>query len=132
MLHAYCLSTMSEHRELKRVVGIALDASPKVTGRKGGSEDMLALEVHEWTPELEAQVKDLREKFDILDPTRVIKSVSSTDEYPAPAESAEARRKKAQAESVARARKAKKLLRQQNRAWRVELKTRAPKARDLL
>jgi hypothetical protein len=80
MLHAYCLFTLSEHRQLKRAIGLGFDASPKVTGREGGSEDMLALEVHEWTPTVEAQVKELREKFDVMDPKRVIKSVVGTDE----------------------------------------------------
>jgi hypothetical protein len=36
MLRAYCLHTYSQNRQLKRVVGIAVDASPRVTGRQGG------------------------------------------------------------------------------------------------
>src|SRR5262249_2098778 len=83
ILHAYCLHTLYENRGLKRAVGIGLDASSKVTGRKGGSEDMLALEVTEWTPELEQQARDLRKKFDVMKPERVVKSQIGTDEYPA-------------------------------------------------
>jgi hypothetical protein len=38
MLRAYCAVTLYDHRELKRMVGIAVDASSCVTGREGGSE----------------------------------------------------------------------------------------------
>lgn len=85
ILHAYCLHTLHGNRGLKRAVGIGLDASSKVTGRKGGSEDMLALEVNEWTPELEQQARDLTAKFDVMRPDRVVKSQIGTDEYPASA-----------------------------------------------
>lgn len=81
-LHAYCLNVMSEDRHLKRVVGIALDASSKVTGRKGGSEDLIALEIPKWTPELDKQAAELKEQFDILSPERVRYSKISDQEYP--------------------------------------------------
>jgi hypothetical protein len=121
ILHAYCLCTLSENRQLTRVIGLGFDASPKVTGRSGGSEDMLALEVHEWTVELEAQVKDLRKKFDVMDPNRVVKSVMSTDEYPAPSRLAKME-KRARSDTEMVERRAQKLLRQQDRAWREKQK----------
>jgi nitrous oxidase accessory protein NosD len=45
LLHGYCLNMLRENRTLKRAVGIDIDASSKVTGCKGGSEDFYALEV---------------------------------------------------------------------------------------
>jgi hypothetical protein len=84
ILHAYCLHTLNENRTLKRALGIAFDASSKVTGREGGSEDLLALEVTEWTPALEQQARELREKFDIMRLERVVKGLTGTDEYPSP------------------------------------------------
>jgi hypothetical protein len=82
ILHAYCLHTLYEHRGVTRVVGIALDASPKVTGRRGGSEDLIGLEVFNWTSEIEREVQELKERFDIMKPGRPIKSYLSTDEFP--------------------------------------------------
>jgi hypothetical protein len=82
MLHAYCLHVLSDNRHLKRVVGIGFDASVTVTGRKGGSEDLLALEVTKWTDELEEQTRELSEKFDIMKPERIKRGVISTQEYP--------------------------------------------------
>ena len=35
MLQAYCLNVFSKNRHLKRLVGIAVDASHEVTGRQG-------------------------------------------------------------------------------------------------
>ena len=122
MLHAYCLFTLSENRQLERAIGLGFDASPKVTGRKGGSEDMLALEVPEWTPGIEAQVKELREKFDVMDPKRVVKSAVSTDEYPAPASPTKRDTKRLPNEAEVANRRTKKLLREQDRAWREKQK----------
>lgn len=82
MLHAYCLHMLHENRGLKRALGIGIDASSKVTGRQGGSEDMLALEVETWTPALENQVAELRETFDIMRPENVQKGYAATDEFP--------------------------------------------------
>jgi hypothetical protein len=86
MLHAYCLRVFSDNRHLKRVVGIGFDASSTVTGRKGGSEDLLALEVSKWTEELEEQARELSEKFDIMKPERIKRGVISAQEYPAAAQ----------------------------------------------
>jgi hypothetical protein len=85
MLHAYCLDALSKNRETRRAVGIAIDASSRVTGRKGGSEDILALEVKEWTPELEEDLRAVREKFDIMRPERIRRGEASVEEYPTPA-----------------------------------------------
>jgi hypothetical protein len=82
ILHAYCLRVLHENRTLQRALGVAFDASPKVTGRTGGSEDILALEVPEWTTVLEEQTRELTKKFDIMDPARVVLSVTGIDEYP--------------------------------------------------
>jgi len=67
---------------VKRAVGIAIDASSRVTGRKGGSEDILALKVDERTPELEEDLRAAREKFDIMRPERIRRGATSVDEYP--------------------------------------------------
>jgi hypothetical protein len=82
MLHGYCLSMLQGNRDLKRAVGIGIDASPKVTGRTGGSEDFYALEVDAWTPELDKQADELRKGFDLLKSENVSHSTGSVDEFP--------------------------------------------------
>jgi hypothetical protein len=82
MLHAYCLDALSKNRQVKGAVGIAIDASSRVTGRKGGSEDLLALEVEKWTPSLEKTLREEREKFEIMRPDRVRRRAASVEEYP--------------------------------------------------
>jgi hypothetical protein len=82
MLHAYCLNALSENRQIKRAIGIAIDASSRVTGRKGGSEDLLALDIEQWTPCLEEDLREARKKFDIMRPDRVKRGVASVEEYP--------------------------------------------------
>jgi hypothetical protein len=83
MLEAYCATAMYKRRDLKRMVGVALDASSRVTGRQGGSEDLLALEIEEWTPELEKQVEASRTHYDILDERRLRTARVHYDEFPA-------------------------------------------------
>lgn len=71
MLHAYCRVALMQHRNAKRIVGIALDASPKLTKRRGSSEDIMFLEVSEWTDELIADTRDIQKKADILLPSKL-------------------------------------------------------------
>src|SRR6202040_388734 len=66
MLHGYCLSMLQGNRNLRRAVGIGIDASSKVTGRNGGSEDFYALEVDAWTPELDQQAEELKKDLGLL------------------------------------------------------------------
>jgi hypothetical protein len=71
-----------ENPTLKRAIGIGVDASSKVTGREGGSEDFYALEVPAWTPELEKRANDLKEEFGLLKPENVTHAARSADEFP--------------------------------------------------
>lgn len=80
MLQNYCLTFLHENRNFKKMLGIAMDASRQ--GRKGGSEDMLAVQVDEWTPELEASVAKARAQYEILQPDRLVKSGLSVQEFP--------------------------------------------------
>ena len=68
MLETYCYVALYENRQFKRMVGVATDASSRMTGRKGGSEDLIAIEIEEWTPELEQQIQERRQWFDVLNP----------------------------------------------------------------
>ena len=82
MLQGYCLNMLQDNRALKRAVGIGIDASSKVTGRKGGSEDFYALEVTAWTPELEKRAQELKVDFCLLKPDNVTHADASVDEFP--------------------------------------------------
>lgn len=81
LLQTYCLSVLFEHRDIKTAIGIAFDAAKEVTGRQGSSEEIMAIEVSEWTDELEKQLVQDRENFGILKPDRKYYNMS-TDEYP--------------------------------------------------
>ena len=77
MLEAYCFVLLSEQRQLKTAVGIAIDASSMKTGQVGGSEDLMAIRVDEWTDELLSQVAEVKERYDILRSERLIKGYIS-------------------------------------------------------
>jgi hypothetical protein len=82
MLRGYCLSMLQGNRNLKRAVGIGIDASSKVTGRTGGSEDFYALEVDAWTPELDKQAEELKKELGLSKPENVTHSTASVNEFP--------------------------------------------------
>jgi hypothetical protein len=82
MLRGYGLNMLKDNRTLKRAIGIGIDASSKVTGRTGGSEDFYALEVDVWTPELEKLAEELKEDFGLLKPDNVTRATASVDEFP--------------------------------------------------
>jgi hypothetical protein len=83
MLQAYALNMLRDNRTLKRAIGIGIDASSKVTGREGGTEDFYAQEVDAWTPELEKFAQELKEAFGLLKPENVTHATASVDEFPA-------------------------------------------------
>ncbi len=88
LLEVYCLHILRNHRDLKRAVGIAMDASPKVTGRVGGSHDLIALEIDKWTSAQEQRVRELEQKFDVMRAGRVVESRLEADEFRRPADEA--------------------------------------------
>jgi hypothetical protein len=89
-----------------------------MTGRKGGTEDVLAIEVTEWTPVLEQQARELREKFDVMDPERVEKSLKGADEYPEPSSSQNPLRQQQLELDRAKIRRERKKITQADRDWR--------------
>ena len=82
LLQGYCLNMLSDNRMLKRAVGIGIDASSKVTGRPGGSEDFYAIEVSEWTPELHGLANSLKQELGLLQLGNVTHGVAAVDEFP--------------------------------------------------
>jgi hypothetical protein len=82
MLEAYSLVVLHENRHLNTVVAIGMDAHSSQTGRKGGSEDLFAMRIDEWTDELVASALKAKEHYDILRQDRLIKRKLSRDEYP--------------------------------------------------
>lgn len=82
LLRAYCEVAMFRHRNLKRMVGIATDAPSKMTGKHGGSEDLMLVEISEWTVELEKEVSALAKKVGILVPARLRKRHQHYQEFP--------------------------------------------------
>lgn len=82
LLRAYCEVAMFNHRNLKRMVGIALDAPSVMTGTPGGSEDLMLVEIDEWTRNLEDEVSSLAKKAGILNPARLRKRHQHFQEFP--------------------------------------------------
>lgn len=81
-LRAYCEVALYDHRNFKRMLGIAVDASERVTGVKGGSEDLMLVEILEWTQEKEQEIERLRKGAEILVPGRLRRSKIGSAEYP--------------------------------------------------
>lgn len=86
MLRGYCLKMLQDNRNLKRAVGIGIDASSKVTGRTGGSEDFYAMQIDTWSPELDKQTEELKKDFGLLKSENVTHGTVSVDEFPRVAE----------------------------------------------
>lgn len=82
MLHGYCLNMLRDSRALKRAIGIGIDASSKVTGRNGGSEDFYAIEVDAWTPELDKLAQEVKKDLGLLKPENATHTATGVDEFP--------------------------------------------------
>lgn len=83
MLEAYCWNVLMDNRHLDTAVGIAMDASSLHTGRApGGSEDLMAVHVDEWSNAMIDHAKELRERFDVLRKGRLEQFGGRQYEYP--------------------------------------------------
>lgn len=81
-LHAYCLVALYENRGLSRMLGIALDGPMSLSGRQGGSEDLMLFEVTEWTADLENDAVRMKADLEILVADRLRAGRATTYEYP--------------------------------------------------
>jgi len=78
-LEACCLVTKLKFPEAQDIVGIATEPS---FDRKGRSEDALYFDAREWTPEMEAEARELQEKLGLLENPTMYRV--RDDEYPIP------------------------------------------------
>jgi hypothetical protein len=84
MLEVYCAAILYDHRNLKRMVGVAVDAPSSQAGEVGGSEDLMLYQIEDWTPDLERSVEQSRAHFDVMQADRIKMSRLQVQEYPAP------------------------------------------------
>jgi hypothetical protein len=82
MLKSYCVVLLSEQRQIKTAIGIAVDAHWTQTGRVGGSEDLMAIQVDDWNEEMLAAAAGAKEHYSVLQTDRLITSHLSREEYP--------------------------------------------------
>jgi hypothetical protein len=80
-LHAYAMGIMNKYRYLKRIIGIASEP-PLANYRRESSEDMIILEIPEWTLELEQEAVHLCQQFNIVQEGRYQERHIHDQEYP--------------------------------------------------
>jgi hypothetical protein len=82
ILHGYCMNVFEKFNDIDFAVGIAVDIPSAATGRRGGSEDLLAIPKEFMTEEMAALAKKFREEVGILDEKSMIERRYSAQEYP--------------------------------------------------
>ncbi len=82
MLQTYCYNLFDMRSDLETVVGIAVDASEKVTGRPGGSEDLLVVAKPEWTVEFKDQFERARKHYGLKPSSELRTRHARHDEFP--------------------------------------------------
>lgn len=78
MLLAYCKVAKLLAKDAKYIVGIATE--PLDT--KGATEDLVALDVNEWTPEMQNEAEGLQKEFSLFLDTNIQKTEGRVKEYP--------------------------------------------------
>ncbi len=82
MLEVYCYNLFDMRPDLESVVGIAVDASEKVTGRAGGSEDLIALGKPDWSKEEVEWFNEGKSKYDLKQQKSLVKRKVTGHEFP--------------------------------------------------
>lgn len=79
LLETYCMAALFENRGLKQVVGVAAD---KPGSTRSMPEELIAVAVDEWTPELVRDLSERRAEYGILDPKTMVHRRVTDSEYP--------------------------------------------------
>ncbi len=82
MLAAYCYFHANRHRHIERMIGIALEPPPKITGDIGMSEELLMVEVKEWNDELVKNTEKGAALFRIGEPGNTREKQATEREFP--------------------------------------------------
>lgn len=82
ILATYAYAILRRQKQLKRAIGIAMEGPGGASVEHGSSEDLVMIEVDEWTEELTQEIIDREELHDVMRENRVKYSNISTQEYP--------------------------------------------------
>jgi len=82
ILETYCMRAFRQMLGADYAVGVAIDASPAVSGVEGGSEDLVALAKPDWTPETLKQFRAACDAYDIKPNRPLKKRYVSDTEFP--------------------------------------------------
>jgi len=91
ILESYCFVLLAQNKHLNTAVGIAFDAHSSQTGRRGGSEDLFAMRIDNWTDDMMARAAEAQEHYDLLREDRLAKHEVSDNEHPILEEKADER-----------------------------------------
>jgi hypothetical protein len=78
MLLAYCKVAKLKTSSAKNIVGVAMEPP----GTHGGSEDLITLEVDEWTSEMEQEARLLQKECSLFLEENIQRFEGRTEEYP--------------------------------------------------
>jgi hypothetical protein len=83
MLYAYAMALKSDYREIPRVIGIGVEP-PRFNPATSISQDLLMVEIDEWTDLHQQEADDLRNTLGIMNPRTLRQGRFRTQEYPDP------------------------------------------------
>uniref|UniRef100_UPI003F9E40C0 hypothetical protein n=1 Tax=Rhodoblastus sp. TaxID=1962975 RepID=UPI003F9E40C0 len=82
MLEVYCFDILDQINAVEQVVGIAVDAAQEVSGRSGGSEELMALDRSSLIGDYKAWLEEAREALEITPLSDTSQRWVTTTEYP--------------------------------------------------
>ncbi|WP_299884901.1 hypothetical protein [uncultured Ruegeria sp.] len=82
ILATYAYAILRRNKHLKRAIGVAMEGPNSTDHREGSSEDLLMIEVEEWTQELESEIVEREQQHNVMKEGRVTYSGMSAQEYP--------------------------------------------------
>lgn len=83
LMKAYCVTLLHDFPKLHTAVAVGVDASPKMSGREGGSEDLMMVQIDNWSDDLRREVIRYKQNLSVLDPDTMQHSRYTTQEFPA-------------------------------------------------
>ena len=81
ILYRYCMAFRSVQEQLQHIVGIATEP-PRFFSADERTEDLLAIDVRDWTDDMQMEGEEFRRKFGIMETGKLDSSRSTEEEWP--------------------------------------------------
>ena len=76
------MANLQQNKNVKKCIDVALDCRKNIQSGDGGSQDLIMVQVDDWSDEFETEVEQMKVDWDVFAPGRLKISSQQMDQFP--------------------------------------------------